>query len=177
MHFSTRIKTVIAAAVATGAVLSGAAAADAAQPLASVAITPSSNSALVLDVSGASTSPGAGVIQWHGTGGSNQRWNFIPLSDGNEQIVNQNSGMCLTTSSAAGAQLYQMYCNGSLRQEWSGTPTNAFGSSFAKIGYPIYNPYTGLYMDINGGSKSQGAAVVGWYYNGGDNQMFQYFQL
>jgi hypothetical protein len=58
-------------------------------------------------------------------GGSNQRWNFVPLPDGNEKVVNQNSGMCLTTDGIDGSQVYQQRCiadgyGAGLLQEWSG---------------------------------------------------------
>src|SRR4051812_20678712 len=87
------------AAALTGLVLAAVPAAADAQQLSSVAIRTSASAGyLVLDVSGASTSPGAPVIQWYGNGGSNQLWNFVPTADGNETIVNLRSGMCLTTN-------------------------------------------------------------------------------
>jgi hypothetical protein len=149
-----------------------------AQSLNSVAITTSVSGAfLALDVSGGSTSPGAGVIQWYGHFGANQRWNFVQTANGNEQIVNQNSGMCLTTSGVAGQQLYQWYCNGSPRQEWSGTLQPKLGDGFAVGGRALINPASGLAADIEGGNGWAGARLIGWYPNGGDNQQFKYYQL
>jgi Ricin-type beta-trefoil lectin domain-like len=149
-----------------------------AQSLGSVAIaTNISQYSLVLDVSGGSTSAGANVIQWYGHGGANQRWNFVELPNGNERIVNQKSGMCLTTSGVAGQQLYQWYCNGDARQEWQGTLSNVFADNFFSLGSFLVNPASGLRVDISGASAQAGAAVVGWYQNGNKNQRFKYWQL
>lgn len=114
-----------ALAVGVLAAAPGVASADS-QQLNSVAITLNADDNIdVLDVGGASIDPGATVIPWSMNGGANQRWNFVPLPDGNETIVNQNSGMCLTTDGVDGSQLYQQRCIADGRgagplQEWSG---------------------------------------------------------
>jgi hypothetical protein len=168
-----RMATISAAALCATA-LAGPVAANA-QSLQGVAISPNNSAfTLVLDVSGGSTRAGANVIQYYGNGGSNQRWNFVQLADGNEQIVSQKSGMCLTTSGVAGQQLYQWYCNGDPRQEWSGSIASVFDSGDG--GY-LQNPYSNLVVDINQGSWSAGAAVIGWYKNYSANQRFKYYQL
>src|SRR4051794_20460925 len=107
-------------AIAAGALIAPAAAS--AQPLNSVSLTPgSSGGYLVLDIEGSSTSVGAKVIQMVGNvSSSSQRWNFMTRADGKQQIVNQKSGMCLTTNGVAGAPLYQGVCSGGPRQEWTG---------------------------------------------------------
>ena len=148
-----------------------------AQSLQSVAVaTDSSDDFLVLDVSGGSTAPGAGVIQWYGHGGANQRWNFVEQADGSETIVNQNSGQCLTTDGVAGHQLFQWPCNGGGRQEWRGTLLPELGAGFT-TGKALTNVETGLRVDIEGASRWAGARAVGWYDNGGANQYFTYYQL
>jgi Ricin-type beta-trefoil lectin domain-like len=147
-----------------------------AQSLSSVAIaTDSSVEFLVLDVSGASTAPGASVIQWYGNGGANQRWNFVELPNGNEQIVNRNSGQCLTTGAVPGGGLYQWPCTLGARQEWQGTIGKA--SPGLLRGSRLVNPATGLAVDINGASLKAGAAAISWYESGGFNQDFAYWQL
>src|SRR3954469_13199328 len=104
---ASRTTRVAAVALAAGAALAVPGVASA-QPLNNVAVTTgASGEFLVLDVSGASTSPGAQLIQWYGNGGSNQRFTFQQQRDGNTTIVNQNSGMCLTTSGYAGDAIYQ----------------------------------------------------------------------
>jgi hypothetical protein len=171
-----RRASAVAAALLAAAGVAAAPGVANAQPLTSVAIaTDASAEFLVLDVSGASTSPGAKVIQWYGNGGANQRWNFVELPNGNQQIVNQHSGQCLTTSGSAGAQLYQWPCTLGARQEWRGTLPKAF--SGVQRGASLVNPSTGLAVDINRASADAGAAAMGWYASDTYNQHFAYWQL
>lgn len=61
-------------ALATGgALVAGSGAAHAASGF-TVHITPDSSFGLLLDMSGGSTSPGGGLIQWYANGGANQSW-------------------------------------------------------------------------------------------------------
>jgi len=132
----------------------------------------SSAGSLMLDVSGGSTAPGAPVVQWWLNGGSNQKWNVNVLPDGNSQIINVKSGQCLTTDMVAGDGLYQFPCVSAPSQEWAiyGMTTNDF------IGRAIYNPASGLDVDIYRSSRAAGATVDAWYLNGADNQRFEAFQ-
>ena len=172
MHLNLRrMRALGAALVATLAVAVIPAVADA-QPLQNVAIpTEASDGTLVLDVSGGSTANGAPVIQWYGSFAGNQRWNLADDGHGHQTIVNQKSGKCLTTDGFAGHQLYQWTCNGSALQVWSGN----FKDSFTFSG--LTNPSSGLSMDVNGGSRWAGAAIIAWYPNNGPNQKFTYYQL
>jgi Ricin-type beta-trefoil lectin domain-like/RibD C-terminal domain len=145
-----------------------------AQPLQSVAITTSiSGGYQVLDVEGASTQLGAKVIQFVGTGGSNQKWTFATRADGQQQLVNNRSGMCLTTNGLAGSQLYQWTCNGGPRQVWKGDLELAFTFRYHRL----TNPSTGLVIDIKGDSVAPGAPAIGWYPNNNGGQAFAYIQL
>ena len=138
-----------------------------------MAITPNaSGNDLALDVAGGSTADGAGLIQWYGHFGGNQRFDLVDQGDGTGTIVNQNSGKCLTTDGVAGHASYQSTSNGSPLQQWSGTLRQAFDGATTPA-----NQFTGLRMDIEGGSAWAGARLVGWYPNGGKNQLFRYFQL
>jgi hypothetical protein len=169
-----RLTAVAATAIAGAAFLVPGAAQ--AQELRSVAITTdASGDYLALDVAGGSTAPGAGVIQWYGHFGANQRWNVEEMPNGHERIVNQNSGMCLTTDGVAGHALFQWYCNGGSGQEWQGSIMKKFSSTFT--GGALRNPASGLNVDIEGASPWAGARVIGWYPNGGENQRFHYYQL
>jgi hypothetical protein len=169
-----RLPTGIAATAATAVLIPAAANAS----LNSVAVsTQASGHVLVLDVASGSTSPGAGVIQWYGSGGSNQRWNFVDQPDGNVQIVSQKTGMCLTTDGIAGHQLFQWYCNSPSQQEWHGPISGVFDPDFFYKGKNLKNPASGLAIDVEGGSRWAGARIIGWYPNGGDNQRFKYYQL
>lgn len=93
------------------------------------------NSAMCMDVMGASTSAGTQVIQWPCTGNRNQRWTF-----NGSAVVSVNSGMCLDVSGAStadGAPLIQWPCSGNLNQQWSLTQRPrvvAFGPSMTAGG-------------------------------------------
>ena len=129
-----------------------------AQPLNSVAIgTDASANFLVLDVAGASTAQGAGVIQWYGNGGANQRWIFVQTGEETQEIVNQNSGMCLTTDGIPGTPIYQQRCivngygSGPL-QEWTGVlfPAIRYGTPYAgpDTSY-LRNPVSNLRVSLS----------------------------
>src|SRR5436190_15159 len=59
------------------------------------------NSGLAVNVSGASISNGAPVIQWPYGGSANAIWTFVATSNGYYQIVNANSGKDLVVQSAS----------------------------------------------------------------------------
>lgn len=159
--------TAAAVAMATaGAVAGGAASAQASTGF-TTHITPNNTSFLVLDVSGASTSLGAGVIDWVGNGGANQSWTFIPFGNDLYELENNNSGMCLTTDNVAGDQVYQFACLGASTQLWITGLT--LGSS---SDWTFQSQSSGLYLDVNGDSPWEGTSIDTWYYNGGYNQHF-----
>ena len=159
-----------AAAVAlatTGALAAGAGAAHAASGF-TIHVTPDSSVGLLLDMSGGSTSPGGGLIQWYANGGNNQNWTFIPVGGTNNYMIqNANSQLCLTTDGVAGDQLTQFQCAGGPNQIWH-TPLSPTLIGAATI----MNPWSGLYMDVYGNSPWAGAVIDAYYYNGGDNQFF-----
>jgi hypothetical protein len=149
-----------------GAVLAGPASASTSF---TVHVTPNNTLGLLLDVSGASTAPGAPVIDWFANGGANQEWTFLPDGGNNTyEIVNVNSGMCLTTDGIAGDQVYQLSCAGSQIQQW----TTGLNPGNAGYGYTIKSVYSGLYLDVSGNSAWPGASIDTWPYNGGSNQFF-----
>jgi len=131
-------------------------------------ITPANTFYLLLDVSGGSTQPGAPVIDWWADGGANQEWTFSPDGGANTyEIINVNSGQCLTTDGVAGDQLYQLPCSGSQIQQWrTGLSLSDQNTS------TIENVYSGLYVDVSGNSPWPGAAIDTWPYDGGENQYF-----
>jgi hypothetical protein len=133
-------------------------------------LTPANTGLLVLDVSGASTYPGAPVIDWYSNGGANQDWLFVPEANSNTtyEIVNVNSNMCLTTDGVAGDQVYQDYCTNSTNQQWGTALTQGNPTDY----WHIQSVYSGLYLDVSGDSPWPGASIDTWYDNGGDNQYF-----
>ena len=134
-------------------------------------LSPLNTGYLELDVSGASTQPGAPVIDWWANGGANQAWTLQPTGSPDQyEIVNQNSGQCLTTSGVAGAQLYQWPCSpNDPYQVWQ----TGLGAYYDGHGYGIRNPAFNLYVDVYGDSPWPGAAIDAWYGNNGDNQFFR----
>jgi hypothetical protein len=154
------------AAAAAGLLTVGAGQANASTAF-TVHVTPNNTFGLLLDVSGASTSPGAPVIDWWANGGSNQVWTFYPVGNDVYEIANQNSGQCLTTDGIAGHGVFQWPCVGSATQIWSTglTPTSVSA-------WTIGNPWSGLYLDVSGNNPWPGTSLDVWYYNGGANQHF-----
>jgi hypothetical protein len=149
----------------------------AAQSLQHVAIGTDTNGAdFVLDVSGASTQPGAPVIQWYGNFGTNQRWSVqdVPDDAPYEEIVNQNSGQCLTTDGRPGDWVYQEPCAAQpeWQQLWKGTLNDGPFAMLSTLQSP-----DSLFLDVEGNSGSAGAHLITWYSTGGNNQYFNYYQL
>jgi hypothetical protein len=132
-------------------------------------ISPNNTFALVLDVSGASTQPGAPVIDWWQNGGSNQGWTFVPNGSGPNiyEIINDNSGQCLTTDGVAGDQVFQDPCSSSLLQLWH-TPLNPSSAE----SWAIQNVGSLLFLDVSGDNAWPGASIDTWTWNGGSNQLF-----
>ena len=129
-------------------------------------------SGLVLDVNGASTANGGGVIQWQWTGSANQQWKLVPNTDGSYRLVNVNSGLLLDspTGSAQGAALDQWADGKSTNQWWQLVPTS---NGYARL----VNVRTGWCADAEGGSTSAGARIIQWAPNGGDNQEWRLIGL
>jgi hypothetical protein len=160
------VLAVLATPALLGAMLAGPASASSSF---TIHVTPNNTLGLLLDVSGGSTAPGAPVIDWFANGGANQEWTFSPIGGSNTyEIINVNSGLCLTTDGVAGDQVYQLSCSGSQIQQWRTSLTP--GS--AGVAYTIRNVYSGLYLDVNGDSPWPGASIDTWPYTGGSNQFF-----
>ncbi|MFE7189358.1 RICIN domain-containing protein [Kitasatospora sp. NPDC057541] len=120
-----------------------------------------------LEVADWSTADRAPVRQWTCTGGANQQW-----SNSNYGLLtNLHSGKCLDVpwdSTAWGTQLMQWPCIE------LGTP---YGQSWRTPGVGRPSPNTvptplGLVLDVYGYDTSDGAPVVTWGANGGDNQLW-----
>jgi hypothetical protein len=125
------------------------------------------NPGLVLDVSGGSQDPYAGVIDWVPNGGLNQVWTFYPFGGNEYEIVNANSGQCLTTDGTPGHQVFQYPCDGRGGQHWV---TNLAGvDSTPRL---IQNPWSSLCLDVYGASPWGGTEIDAWWWNGDDNQFF-----
>ncbi|GAA0672323.1 RICIN domain-containing protein [Kitasatospora atroaurantiaca] len=114
-------------------------------------------SSMLLDVSGASTANGGGVIQWPSTGGANQKWTLTKVADNIYTLTSVNSGLCLDVpnhSTSTGVQLQQWTCNGGANQQWALDLTGSLtGSKYVLVGVG-----SGLTIGT-GGSTTQGVAV------------------
>jgi len=157
------VATLVAAtAGGSGLLLATAGTAHAAQVSSFSTLVPSSDW-LNVAVAGGSTSPGAPIIQWWATGGAEQEWQ-LPANNTTGEIINQNSGMCITTDGVAGDQLFQEPCQGSVTQLW-----------YAQHSFDAPNVFqspTGLVMDVDGYAMYAGGHIDAWYENGQANQYF-----
>jgi hypothetical protein len=166
VRLACTLAVVVSAALASAVTASPAAAQTAYQ---GVHVTPANTFFLQLDVYGASTAPGTGVIDWWTNGGANQSWNFVSYGDGNTwEIQNRNSGFCLATDGVPGDQVFQEPCDLQPNQLWNATPqTN--GTFFT-----IQSKSSGLYLDVNSNSSWPGAIIDTWWWNGNSNQLFTF---
>jgi hypothetical protein len=125
---------------------------------------------LNLGVRGGSSSAGTDVIQWTATGGNDQNWwsfYYTGESPTIHRFQNINSGLCMTTDGVAGHALTQQTCSSTnSRQAW--IPSYVWWAA----GYTLYNPATGLNMDVAGASYGAGAEIDAWYPNNQLNQVF-----
>ncbi|HXF10240.1 MAG TPA: RICIN domain-containing protein, partial [Desulfuromonadaceae bacterium] len=126
------------------------------------------NSGLAVNVSGASTTNGAKIIQWPYGGTDNAIWTFVATSNGYYQIKSVNSGSDIAVQNAAttnGAKLIQWTFGGGRNDQWKPVQ-NADGS------YSFFNLKSGLVMEVPGNSTAQGTQLDQWGSNGGANQAF-----
>ncbi|MGH7238311.1 MAG: RICIN domain-containing protein, partial [Candidatus Saccharimonadales bacterium] len=129
------------------------------------------NSGNALDVNGASTADGAGIIQWQQNGGNNQQWT-ITANGSNYKITNRNSGLALDingASKASGAGIIQWPWNGGNNQQWSLT-------SVSPGVYKVTNFNSGYLVDVMSASKANGAIIIQSPPDGGTNQQWTIVQ-
>ncbi|MYS88679.1 MULTISPECIES: glycoside hydrolase family 97 catalytic domain-containing protein [Streptomyces] len=121
----------------------------------------------VLDVKGASLADDAEIIRWPGTGGTNQRFAFVPLGDGYTRIVNQASDKDVVVQWAsrdAGAKAiqYPYEANANTNDEWL-----AEDAGNGRI--RLLNRHSGLYLTAG---AAQGDRLEQRPYDGADHQLF-----
>ena len=129
------------------------------------------STSLALDIAGASRGDGAPLIQWGINGGANQQWRFVPLGGTYYEIVNVNSGKCLTVpggSLTPGTGIVQWTC-GRAGQTWLGSFLSwGTASSYQVVTFTLGN--SEIAMDVPGGSGLWGTQLATWYENGLANQ-------
>ena len=122
-----------------------------------------------LDVSAASTSDGASVVQWDYAGRTNQQWKISQVSPGKYKFMNKKSGKVMDISGGKtdnGVPLVQWGWNGGANQQWAFSPT---GDGYYKFG-PASAP--GSALEIPNGTSTLGAKVQQWNYFNGDYQQW-----
>ena len=120
------------------------------------------NSGKLLGVSGASSTPGVGLIQFSDNGTADHNWMLVPLSNGSYHLVNQNSGLLAAVngaSTSAGASVTQWGNNGTPDHDWQFVPV---GNGT----YHIVNQNSQMLMAVQNASGSDNAAVTQWIDNG-----------
>ncbi|MFE0465463.1 RICIN domain-containing protein [Kitasatospora sp. NPDC058965] len=107
-----------------------------------------------LDVSGAGTADGAGLVQQPANGANDQLWQLVPDGDGSYRLVNGNSGRLANDpggSTTSGTQLIQWADDHAANSHWTLTPTGS-GS------YTITSRSSGQNIDVSGTTVVQATA-------------------
>ncbi|WP_367129397.1 glycoside hydrolase N-terminal domain-containing protein [Saccharothrix sp. HUAS TT1] len=118
------------------------------------------------DVNGASTAVGAALVQWPGTGGANQRFEFLPSGD-HYRVRARHSGLVLQVSgTGTGVDITQQRDAGTPNQLWRLVDHGGGVVS-------LVNQQSGLAMDVWSASTADGARISQWTATGSSNQRFQ----
>ncbi len=120
------------------------------------------HSGLYLDVSGPSVDDGANVIQWNGTSGTNQQFDFSHLGGGTYRLTPVNSGKSLdidAISTADGARVIQWTYVGGGNQQFIAVST---GDGF----YKLIAKHSNKIVEVAGFSTTAGGQVQQWTDNG-----------
>lgn len=126
-----------------------------------------------IDVSGASTSDGAQIVESANNDGLDQQWSVDSAGNGYVNLVNVNSGMALddtngSTSNGTAMQQWSITGTGNSNQQWQLTP---LGNGY----YTITNQTSGLVLDLTNGNTSDGTLIQQWAaYTGDANQQWEF---
>ncbi|GHG45542.1 MULTISPECIES: non-reducing end alpha-L-arabinofuranosidase family hydrolase [Amycolatopsis] len=127
------------------------------------------NSGKALDVNGAATTDGAGLIQWSRTNATNQQFQFVDAGGGYYKLRARHSGKLADVqgaSTADGAPVVQWTDNGGTNQQ--------FSLADAATGYVrLVNRNSGKALDVQGASTADGAGVVQQTGTGANDQQWQ----
>ncbi|MCX8130890.1 MAG: RICIN domain-containing protein [Clostridia bacterium] len=124
----------------------------------------------VLDVYDGSMDDEAKIIQYHGTGGDNQKFKLVPSVDGYYQIQAKHSGRVLDVYGGSmddEAQIIQYHNTGGDNQKFKLVPS---GGGY----YQIQAKHSGKVLDVYGGSMDDEAKIIQYHSTGGDNQKFKF---
>jgi hypothetical protein len=115
----------------------------------------------VLDVTASGTYDGCNIAMYHNTNSSNQKFTVTYVGNGYYSIVNANSGKCVDVEGSTtkqGANISQFTYFGNPNQLWE-IRSAGDGSYYliSKLG-----DSNSLYLDVQGGSASDGVNVWTW---------------
>lgn len=120
-------------------------------------------SRLCLDVYGASTYPGAAVIQWPCIGENNQRWTPVAVPYSNAIAYrNVHSGMCPDVydgGTREGDKLIQWPCHYEYNQQFVKRSSRYTDGEWS---YDWYNVGSSLCVDVPGGTSEWEAWIQQW---------------
>lgn len=114
---------------------------------------------LCVNIRGASTAPGAAVIQWTCGSATNEQFTMTS-SGGFVQFAAKHSGLCIAQSDTAtsGGPVVQTACTGGTTTQWT------------QVGATLRNRATGACLDVPGSSSTLDTQLITWPCNGGNNQ-------
>ncbi|MCW2675191.1 MAG: Endo,4-beta-xylanase precursor [Modestobacter sp.] len=117
-------------------------------------------SSLALDVQDSATTDDTPVVQNPvNVGSRSQAWQTLLQSNGNYELVNANSGMCLSVyyaQTTAGAPLVQYDCHGYTDQQWKINGPNSTGD------FSFQSALDNFYVDVPGGSVAWNTQLDLW---------------
>ncbi|TDB70953.1 non-reducing end alpha-L-arabinofuranosidase family hydrolase [Micromonospora sp. KC721] len=127
------------------------------------------NSGKALDVNGASTADGAGLIQWNRTNANNQQFQFVDSGGGYYRLKARHSGKVAAVSNSSTANVAAIV-------QW--TDTNGTNQQFRLVdsdsGYVrLINRNSGKAIEVGGLSTADGANIQQYDDWNGANQQWQ----
>lgn len=128
------------------------------------------NSGMYMDIYGGSISDGAKIIQYPGSGGTNQQFKFAHLGNGVYSITSVSSGKSIDIK---GADVN----NGdtTLQWGWNGGNNQKFTVLSSGDGYyKIKAVHSGRIFDVAGGNMASGTNVVQWDDNNQTNGQWKF---
>lgn len=117
---------------------------------------------------GGLTSNGAPVSQWNWVGSINEKWQFIPTSNGYFQINSLKSGKDVAvegSSTSDGANLVQWSFGSAGNDQWKPVKNNNGTWTF-------FNLHSGKVLNNSGGSTTQGSQYSQWTWLESPNEEF-----
>ncbi|NKZ07438.1 arabinofuranosidase catalytic domain-containing protein [Actinomadura latina] len=117
------------------------------------------NNGLCLDVYGNTTAPGAAIDQWTCNGQANQRFQFLPGSNGYGELQAQNSGQVVgVTNSSTSAGVPDI-----VQQSRTGAPSTLWRPVAQSDGsFAFQNQNSGLCLDVYGAGADLGQQLDQW---------------